>query len=390
MKILVLHNRYLQRGGEDTVFETETRILEDAGHTVIRYEVSNEVLEKMNPLTVAAKSIWNRASYKEIRELIRLHRPDVAHFHNTTFMISPAGYWACKSEGVPVVQTLHNYRLACLNALLYRDNAVCEDCLGRSLLRGVYHRCYRASLGASTVLAATVHLHRLVKTYRDKVDVYIALTEFAKAKMIEAGLPAEKIVVKSNAIDVPPSMPMHERLPIALFAGRLSQEKGVDILIKAWKQAKLPPEARLHIAGDGPEREQLQALTDGFPSIHFVGRLSKDDMQKAMSEASVSILPSVWYEGFPMTIAEGFACGLPAIVSNIGSIASLVRDGETGFYFNVGNPDSLATTLERAFSSPERLAAMGRAAYDYIATSDSPPARNVEKLLSIYQAAIAK
>jgi len=390
MKILVLHNRYLHRGGEDTVFETETRMLEDAGHTVLRYEVSNDIVGKMNPVTVAAKSIWNRASYKEIRTLIRHNRPDVAHFHNTTFLISPAGYWACKSEEVPVVQTLHNYRLACLNALLYRDNAVCEDCLGHNLLRGIYHRCYRSSLGASSVLAATVHFHRLVKTYRDKVDIYIALTEFAKAKMIEAGLPAEKIVVKANAVDVPSSMPTSEHLPIALFAGRLSQEKGVDVLIKAWKQANLPSEVRLHIAGDGPERVQLETLANGFPTIRFVGKLSKDDMQRAMGEASVSILPSMWYEGFPMTIAEGFACGLPAIVSGIGGLASLVRDGETGFHFQVGNAESLANTLERAFAAPERLAIMGRAAYEYIAASDSPPERNVRKLLAIYEQAIAE
>jgi len=224
MKILVLHNRYLNRGGEDTVFETETRMLEDAGHTVLRYVVSNDMIEGMDHATVAIKSVWNRATYKEIRDIIRRRRPDVAHFHNTTPLISPAAYWACQSEGVPVVQTLHNYRLACLSALLYRDNAICEQCLGRNLLRGVYYRCYRNSFNASLALATTIHFHRLVKTYRDKVDIYIALTEFGKAKMVEAGLPAEKIFVKPNAVDVPASMPARERSTTALFAGRLSYE----------------------------------------------------------------------------------------------------------------------------------------------------------------------
>ena len=200
MKILVIHNHYRLRGGEDSVFETECQMLEDAGHKVVRYETSNQDIPDgaLGRLSVALSTVWSRGAYRAVRALIRNERPDVVHCHNTFPRLSPSVYYAAAAEGVPVVQTLHNYRLACLNGYLFRDGHVCEDCLGRMPWRGVFRRCYRGSRGGSLAVAAMLVVHRLLGTWRRKVTRYIVLTEFAKSKYIEIGLPVEKIVVKPN------------------------------------------------------------------------------------------------------------------------------------------------------------------------------------------------
>ena len=202
MKILVVHNHYRLRGGEDTVFDAECRMLEEGGHTVVRYERTNLDVPRgvLGRVRTALGTVWSRRSYREVRELIRRERPDVMHCHNTFPLISPSVYYAAAAEGVPVVQTLHNYRLACLNGYLFREGHVCERCLGRAPWRGVCLRCYRGSLAASATVAAMLLVHRALGTWRRKVTRYIALTEFSKAKFIEAGLPADKITVKPNVL----------------------------------------------------------------------------------------------------------------------------------------------------------------------------------------------
>ena len=288
MTTLVAHNRYRVRGGEDSVFESECRMLEEAGHRVIKYEKSNDSIsvdrfERSNvassqgcpepanlrtcepanacgaagKLALALRTIWNPRTVREVRELIRRERPDVVHCHNTFPLISPSIYHAAAREGVPVVQTLHNYRLACLNGYLFRDGRVCERCLGRSPLRGVCRRCYRGSLSQSLTLAAMLLVHRLLGTWRRKVTRYVALTDFARDKFIAAGLPARKISVKPNAfvasdkgVGLPatverPGASAPDRQRRVVYVGRLSPEKGVDVLLRAWALLlQLPPSER--------------------------------------------------------------------------------------------------------------------------------------------------
>ena len=264
MRILFVHNHYRIRGGEDSVFETERDLLRSAGHEVLTWEKHNDDIREsrglVGKLALFLGTVWNRGTYREMCARLRADRPDVVHVHNFFPQFSPSIFWACAREKVPVVLTLHNYRLTCLNGYLYRDGSgICEKCLGKCPWTGVRHRCYRDSFGASLTVAAMLVVHRMLGTWRRKVTRYIALTEFSRDKFIEAGLPAEKIVVKPNVVKVPDGMepvrkePGHP--PRVVYIGRLSSEKGVDVLVRAWtKLGDVPKWTELWIVGDGPER----------------------------------------------------------------------------------------------------------------------------------------
>src|SRR5918995_7060232 len=294
MKILLAHNEYQQPGGEDQVFAAEAALLESHGHRVLRYRVHNDQVAGMDPVTLAGSTVWNRSTHRELRTLIRQERPQVAHFHNTLPLISPAGYYAAKAEGVPVVQTLHNYRLLCPNALFFRDGGVCEDCMGKAITwPGVVHKCYRGSRAASGLVTTMLATHRALRTWTNKVDVYIALTEFARRKFIEGGLPVERITVKPNFVDPDPG-PGTSGEGHALFVGRLSPEKGVDTLLAAWERLK--GSAPLKIVGDGPLREQVVAAANRHPRVVYLGHRPTEEVYALMKEASMLIFPSGWYE----------------------------------------------------------------------------------------------
>lgn len=482
MTLLLVHNRYQQPGGEDQVFESERDMLRQAGHEVVTYEVHNDAVQGMGRLSLFLRTLWNPRTVRDIRTLIRQHRPAVVHCHNTFPLVSPSVYWACRKAGVPVVQTLHNFRLTCLNAYLFRDGKVCERCFGRFPWAGLRHRCYRDSLAASGVAALCWFLHfRVLRTYHRAVDRYIVLTEFGRAKMLALGLPPEKLVVKPNVISLSPIPPPHSppshtpppvspsvpsvpsvvkantppstshfplstshfplstsHFPTVLYVGRLSSEKGVDILIRAWHLAadRLPSGAQLLIVGDGPEREALERLagedltrrrgdaeeiqapditepteqdgnhnppignhkskienhksphppTSALPYLSFLGRQPKSRVLELMRAARLFVLPSICYETFGMALCEAAMCGCPSVVSGHGAVASMVLDGQTGFHVPPGDPAALAEVLVRALADPDGLAAMGRAAAEAIRSGDSDPDRNLVRLLAIYAA----
>src|SRR5437773_765730 len=228
MKILVVHNYYKQAGGEDQCVAAEVEMLQAHGHEVTQYVLHNDAIDRMSRLEVATRTIWSRRAYREIRELIHSHRPEIAHFNNTFPLISPAAYYAARAEKVGVVQTLHNFRLLCPNALFFRAGRVCEDCLGKSIpWPGVVHKCYRGSRAASATTAAMLAVHRMLGTWREAVDTYIALTDFGRQKFIEGGLPPEKIAVKPNFVHPDPG-PGAGTGGYAIFVGRLSEEKGLQ------------------------------------------------------------------------------------------------------------------------------------------------------------------
>lgn len=382
MKILIAHNYYQQPGGEDQVFSTEADLLEAHSHQVLRYPVHNSSIEGMNPIALAGATIWSTSGYRELRALIRQKRPQVAHFHNTLPLISPAAYYAARAERVPVVQTLHNYRLLCPSAVFFRDGKVCEDCLGKFVpWPGVIHACYRANYAASGAVATMLILHRTLRTWTNLVDQYIALTEFARQKFIQGGLPAEKIVVKPNFIQHD-SEHREELEKYALFVGRLSPEKGISTLLKAWQQIgeKMP----LKIVGDGPLAPQVLESSRRVPGIDWLQQLPKEQVLALMERACILILPSLWYEGFPMVIAEAFASGLPVVASGLGSLSSLIDHQRTGLHFQPGSPEDLATQVEWVLAHPMELIQMRQAARTEFEAKYTAK-QNYQMLIEIYE-----
>ncbi|MBU1222263.1 MAG: glycosyltransferase family 4 protein [Gammaproteobacteria bacterium] len=373
-RILVVHGAYQHRGGEDTVVESEIALLRAHGHEVEPWFRSNDDVAGMSSLSLARTTLWSDRTQQELGERIRSFRPDVIHAHNTFPLISPSLYWAAERSGVPVVQTLHNFRLMCLNALFLREGKVCEDCMGHVPWRGVARACYRGSHAASAALAGMLALHRGLGTYRSKVARYIALNEFCRGKFIEGGLPADRVVVKPNFVDFDAPAPA----PRAglLFVGRLSVEKGVATLAKAMAQLS---DATLRVAGEGPEA----GLLDGVPGVTRLGSQPGEAVRGEMSRALALVVPSICYENFPRTIAEAFASGLPVIASRIGALADIVRDGETGLLFEPGDPRDLADKMAWAQANPAQMAEMGRKARAQYEAEFSAEV-NYRRLMEIY------
>lgn len=377
LRVLLVHNRYRHRGGEDVVFEREAQLLRDAGHEVETYERHNDEIDDIGTAAAAAQTLWSRRTVRDITAIARRFRPDVAHVHNTFPLISPSVYPALERAGVPIVQTLHNYRLMCLNAMLLREGKPCEDCLGRLPWRGVAQGCYRGSPAQSAVLAATLALHRR-RTIIAYVDRFIALTQFARGLFVRAGIPAEKIVVKPNSTP-DPGKPTSRRHGF-LYVGRLSEEKGMSTLAAA---ASLAPGIHVDVIGDGPCAD----LLSGIPNVRLHGRKGAADVRRAMASAEFLVLPSLWYEGFPMTVVEAYAAGLPVMASDIGSLSEIVDDGVTGFRVPPGDARSLAAHMTRVAEghyAARDFELRARARYE----ADFAPDKQASTLVSIYRGAM--
>jgi len=382
--MLVVHNRYQQPGGEDMVFASEASLLTAHGHAVQQLVFDNDDIiphrSALDSVRLAGTTVWSQHGYAAIRNAIRTFRPDLVHFHNTFPLISPAGYYAARAERVPVVQTLHNFRLLCANGLFYRDGHVCEDCLGKSVpLPGVVHACYRGSRAASGAAITMLTAHRALRTWTRMVDCYIALGEFARQKFIQGGLPANKVVVKPHFVPDPSVGDGHGQY--ALFVGRLSPEKGVQTLLQAWERlaGKIP----LKIVGDGPLAGDVADALRRLPNAEWLGRLSPAAVTTAMQDAALLVFPSEWYEGLPRTILESFAVGTPVVAANLGAMHEVVHEGRSGLHFQSGNPEDLARVVADAFMHPEELARMrvqARAEFEARYTAEE----NYRRLMEIY------
>ncbi|PTX53734.1 glycosyltransferase involved in cell wall biosynthesis [Melghirimyces profundicolus] len=385
MRILLVHNYYQIPGGEEQVFAEETKLLQDKGHEVIKFTLDNDDIQHMSRLSLGYKTIWNNTVYGQLRTLVRKERPQVVHFHNTLPLISPAAYHAAKNEGATVVQTLHNYRLLCSNSLLFRNGQPCEECLRtRFHWPGIKHACYRNSKIATATVATMISTNRLLGTWRDKIDLYIALSGFSKNKFIEGGIPEEKIVVKPNFIFSDPQLGSGKG-EYALYVGRLSQEKGLDTLLSAW--GKLENTIPLKIVGDGPLRDQVIGMTEKTPEIKWLGWKPLNEIYPLMGEAKVLIFPTKCYENCPRVPLESFAKGTPVIAPDLGATAELIDHRRTGLLFRPNDPSDLAEKVKWIFSHPEELANMCREArveYEAKYTAD----RNYEMLMEVYQKAM--
>lgn len=382
------HNHYRESGGEDQSFQAERELLRSHGHVVEVYIRDNHEIQEsrlIQKLQLARNTIWANDSFHDVRSIIRAKKPNLAHFQNTFPLISPSVYAACKQEGIPVIQSLRNYRLLCANALFSRNDRPCEDCLGKVIpWPGVLHACYRESHTQSAVVAGMLAYHRWIGTWDTQVDLYIVLSEFSRKKFIEGGLPPERLIVKPNfAVDRGGSS---EREDYVVFIGRLSKEKGLFTLLNAWRDLRNIP---LIIIGTGPLYQQLYEMieNENLDNIKMVGQLANADAIEIIKRARFLVFPTELYETFGRVIVEAYCAGLPVVASRIGAVAELVRDSETGLQFTPGDAAELAAKVRWLWNHPEESKHIGRnARKDY--EQKYTPERNYQMLMDIYRRAL--
>jgi glycosyltransferase involved in cell wall biosynthesis len=382
MRILSVHNRYQIRGGEDESREAEEHLLRSMGHQVDVYEQNNDRVTSLGKVQVAVRTIWSRETYQEVGQLLSQAQYDLIHVQNFFPLISPSVYYAAKAAGVPVVQTLRNYRLLCANAQFFREGRICEDCLGQPIpLPGVLHGCYRDSRTASAVVAAMIGVHRGLGTWTKMVDRYIAISQFARDKLVEGGVPAHKVVVKPNFVYADPGAGSGQG-GYALFVGRLGPEKGLHTLLAAWERLRVP--MPLKIVGEGPLEAEVERLTQKLPYVEWLGRKPLTEVYQLMGEAMFLVFPSEWYETFGRVAVEAFATGTPVVAARIGAISELVDPDRTGCLFEAGNAADLAKQVDRLLAQPEvleRMRTQARLEFEAKYTAQA----NYRQLIEVYQ-----
>ena len=384
MRILMLHNRYLFPGGEEQATTADVALLRKCGHEVELLEQDNREIERIGKMRTGLRTVWSGESYRQIRKKLEAERFDIVHVQNFFPLWSPSVYYAAAHAGVPVVQTLHNYRLMCVNSLFYRDNHVCTDCLGRVFpWPGIVHACYRDSRVGSATVASMIGIHRLLKTWKTKVQRYIAVSEFAREKYIAGGLSPEKLVVRPNFLD-PAPLPGGGGGGYALYVGRLSPEKGIATMLRAWQSADDP--LPLKVVGDGPMAQEVIAAAQAGSAIEYLGFLGSDEVLKLMRSAEFLVFPSECYETMGRTIIEAFAVGTPVLTSALGERAVLVVRGETGLHFPAGDFVALRRQIEWCSQNLQQVRSMRKAAR-VVFERKFTGAKSVELLLEIYGSA---
>lgn len=344
MRILQVHTRYREPGGEDVVVGAEAELLRRAGHEVVQWQAQNPEGTSAAVATLAL-SPWNPAAARSLGRVATRLRPQVAHVHNTWFAMSPSVLPALRRAGIPVVMTLHNYRLLCANSRLFRDGRPCEDCIGTHPWHGLRHRCYRDSLLQSLPAAGTIAFHSLLGTWRRDVSLFLALNEFSRARFVSGGLPPERIHIKPNfVVDPGPRTVSNQASPTVLYVGRLVAEKGLTVLLEAWRRAAMSS-LELVIVGDGSMRPALQRLA--VPGVRFAGRLPAEEVRRRMLAARVLVLPSLSYEVQPMAALEAVAAGVPVLASDIGGMPELLRPLGSCWLVPPGVEEAWAAALGR-------------------------------------------
>lgn len=384
MRVILAHNYYQQPGGEDQVYADETALLRSRGHEVHEFTLHNDGVRSYSRLGLALATFWNRKAAADLGRLVSRTRAEIVHFHNTFPLMSPASYRAARTNGAAAVQTLHNYRLLCPGANFLRDGAPCEACLSKQFAwPAVRHACYRGSRSATTVTAAMLAVHRLRGTWSTDVDAYIALTQFARGKMIAGGLPAERVFVKPNFV-APDPEPGAGGGGYALFVGRLSAEKGVANLLAAWK--RLGGAVPLKIVGDGPLADQVRQAAGADSSIERLGLQPLDKVHQLLGKAEFLVSASTCYEGLPKTIVEAYAKGSPVLAPRLGAMAEIVIDGRTGLHFEPGDVASMAAGALELMGDGERRERMRRGARAEFEARYAA-SQNYDMLMEIYRQA---
>lgn len=369
--ILIVHNEYQYAGGEDIVVKQDAALLENHGHKVFFYVRNNEELKtytNLQKLCLPFITIFSLKSYREIRQMIRANNIDIVHVHNTLPLVSYSAYYAAKKEGCKLIQTIHNFRLVCPNALFYRDGHICEDCLKKGIFCSIKHACYRGSKAQTAMVALSTKIHRLLGTF-NKPDAYIALTSFNKEK-ISSVVNAEKIFVKPNYLALSDTSSLINETAATgfsedpnapspfsyyIYAARLEHVKGIFVLLEAFRML---PDEKLLILGTGPSEDKVKEFIEKnkMENVTCLGFMPHEKTLLYLKEAKALIFPSLWYEGFPMTIVESLSCHTPVIASDTPNITETIRSGENGYSFKTGNPEDLRKAIEAFSSLPKETA----------------------------------
>lgn len=383
-KILIVHNYYQIPGGEDTVVSNEKKLLEDHGHEVVMYSRNNAELKNMSifqKLCLPLTTIFSLKTYKEVKRIIREQNIDIVHVHNTLDLVSPSVYYAAFSCNIPVVQTVHNFRLLCPGATFYRDGHICEDCVSKGLKCAISNNCYRGSKIQTLACVIILRIHRFLGTYR-RLN-YICLTEFNKEKLLQLNqgrrqiINPEKVFVKPNFVDVKKKViPYEERKNQFIFAGRVDALKGIHLLLEAWKQIDF---ANLVICGAGPEEKWCKRyiVQNHINNVYMMGLIPNAKVLNMIAESKALILPTQWYEGFPMTIVESLSCGTPVIGSNIGNVGNLIQNSSIGYTFQYDDVEALVDAVKQINDGELNP----RKTYEMLYSSDI----NYRQLIKIYQ-----
>jgi glycosyltransferase involved in cell wall biosynthesis len=386
MRILAVHNYYQQRGGEDQCFDDEVRVLRGNDHQVETLTIHNNRINNTSKLKVALGTIWSRSASAQIQQIIQSFRPDIVHAMNTFPLLSPSVLRTAKRLGVPVVQEVQNYRFTCAGAFLLRDGKVCETCLHSLLpIAAVRHRCYRGSLAGSLTLASSIAIHKQLGSWKRHADLFLCPSEITKQKLVEFGIPADRIFVKPNVLDFDPGV-SDSWGDTLVFTGRLSPEKGLRTVLAAWEQDSSLP--ILHIIGDGPQADEIRDAAARDPRIVWLGKLPLEELLTIVGRAKFLVMPSVWYETFGRTTIEAFAKGTPVIGSRIGGTAEIITEGKNGFLFEAGNSLDLQRAIRQAMLRPtNEYALMRQTARTTFETKYTSQA-NYDGLMEAYHRAI--
>jgi glycosyltransferase involved in cell wall biosynthesis len=379
MKILVAHNRYLYRGGEDTVVDAEVNLLRQRGHQVWVYSRDNTEIQYLTSIKAAKTTFWSRQTVQELQKINQQFSPDLIHAHNTFPLISPSLYGVAQKLRIPVVQTLHNFRLVCPQAMLLREGKHCEDCVGKLPWRAVVHRCYRQSLPQTALTSTMLVLQRMRGVWHQQISRFIVLNQLCREIFARGGLPLDKLRIKPNFVESPEE-PQWQHRRGGLFIGRLSTEKGIEVLINALDKL---PDQMIDVFGKGP----LQALVEASPSLRYGGFQSTAVLRQKLNEAAYLVMPSTGVESFGLVAIEAFACGTPVIATRHGGLRELIHHGQNGLLVPPNDANALASAIAYAESHPDHMRDMGMAARKHYLASYTPE-RNYQQLIQIYHEAV--
>lgn len=391
MKLLLIHNshRLGSSSGDDVVLKKESKLLEENGHSIFLFNPCNDEIDEVGLIrkfSLALQIPWSFSSAKHIKKIVCKKKPDLAHIHNFFPLISPSVYHILKTAKIPVVQTLHDFRFLCPMAFFMRNETICEECKNGSVFKSIKYGCFKNSITQTIVVALMLKFHQILNTFKNKIDAYICLTKSQRKIFLDAGFDEERLFIKPNFVDDTHKKETQRKNGHVVFIGRIGEEKGLRTLINAWKSL---PDMPLKIVGDGPDMEKFKLMaqeTNQF-NVEFLGYRPYSECMEILNEARFLVMPSVWYETFGLTIIEAFACAKPVIASNLGAMADLVTDGETGLLFEPGNPGDLADKVIRLWNDENEVLRMGKNArkeFEAKYTAET----NYKMLMEIYEKAI--